>query len=116
MGYQKPSITQMKRIAKIYGETSAEYQVQKLIEQGRIAPEALEEVMQFGLDAIKDDLAGGVALSENQHITLVNFIKTIVPMGIERGVLPCRDLALSASVLRTLVEIYQLQTQIRNLQ
>lgn len=116
MGYQKPSVTQMKRVAKTYGEDSAEYRVLKLIEKGRVAPEAIEEILQFGLDAIKEDLSGGLGLSENQHLTMINFLKTIIPMGLERGLLPCRDLALSASVLRTLVEIYQLQTQIRNLQ
>lgn len=111
MAYKKPTLTAMKRVANRYGETSKEYNTLTLIEQSRLPVEAAAELLGYHVDDVKSDLEGMVEMDETSHKVLHNCLNTIIPIGMERGLLPCRDLALTTEILRVLVEVMQLQQQ-----
>lgn len=116
MAYQKPTPAQFAKCAKQYGEHSVEYKALSLVAEGRVPIECIADLMQIPSDFVKADLVGAVPLEGDAHGVLINCLTTIIPIGLERGLLPCKDLALTTEILRVLVEILQLQREIRALQ
>lgn len=116
MAYQKPTIAQYKRIGNKYGEDSKEFHALALIEQARLPLESVAEALGFGLDDVKADIAGIAPMEPKAHTILINAITALSNDGIARGLLPCRDLALTTEILRVLIELMTLKRQLQTLQ
>lgn len=123
MAYNKVSDATIRRVCKTYGDNSVECRVIHLVRDARLPYECIAEVMKCETELVKQDLTGQFKLDEPTHNVMIRFLTTIIPLGIERGVLPCKDNALTSSVLRLLIELcgykqhlQKLQEQINSLQ
>lgn len=116
MAYQKPTTAQYKRIGNKYGEDSKEFHALALIEQARLPLESVAEVLGFALDDVKTDIAGIAPMEPASHTILINAVTALANSGLTRGLLPCRDLALTTEILRVLVELMDAKRQLQALQ
>lgn len=116
MAYNNVSDAVVRKVCKKYGEGSVECQVINLVREARVPYECIAEVMKCNLEAVKMDLTGTFKMEEQPHAMMVRFLTTILPLGLERGVLPCKDTALTTSVLRLLVELCGYKQHLKRLQ
>lgn len=123
MAYNKISDAVVRKVCKKYGEGSVECQVIALVRETRVPYECIAEVMKCNAEQVRQDLTGTFKMDDQAHTMMVRFLTTVLPLGLERGVLPCKDTALTSSVLRLLVElcghkqiISNLKTQVSSLQ
>lgn len=116
MAYNTITEATIKKVAKRYGDDSPEAVAITNVAKARLPFECLAELLLVNADDIKKDLTGGLPFDEPMHTILVNCVNTLLPLGIERGLLPCRDTAFTTEVLRVLVELLQLKQEIHTLQ
>lgn len=116
MAYNNVSDAIVRKVCKKYGEGSIECQVISLVREARVPYECIAEVMKANPEEVKMDITGTFKMSEPQHSMLVKFLTTLLPMGLERGVLPCKDTALTTSVLKLLLETYGCHRRVNTLQ
>jgi len=116
MAYNNVTDAIVRKVCKKYGAGSIECETIMLVQQARVPYECIAEVMKCNAEQVKQDLTGTFAMEPQQHAILTKFLHTVVPLGIERGVLPCKDTALTSSVLRLLVELCGLKNRIKALQ
>lgn len=112
------NITQgiLKKVAKRYGDDSDNLRAIQLVADARLPFECVADILGWNADEIKDDLTGGNPLDDWRHGVVINFINTIVPDALERGLLPCRDTAIVTEILRVLIELMQARKQVADLQ
>lgn len=116
MAYNTITQATINRVEKRYGQNSAEHLAIKNIAEARLPFESMAELLLVNPTAVKADLTGGLPLEEDMHLLLINCVNNLVPLGLERGVLPCKDNALTTEILRLLVELLQMKNQISTLQ
>lgn len=116
MAYSKIPAAAIKGAIEQYGRNSTEHQTILHMADARLPYESVAELLQMPVDAVKYDLIGDDPLPESEHYLLHNCLSTIIPIGISRGLLPCKDTALTTEILRVIVEILGLQREITNLQ
>lgn len=111
MAYSKPTLTQYKRIASMYGEESREYVALKKLEAARLPIEAVAEYLGWSLNDVTNDLTGGFPLPATQHNTLIDLVLVLTTIGVKHGVLPCRDNAILVPLLKSIATIFYLSSQ-----
>nr|DAT58337.1 MAG TPA: hypothetical protein [Caudoviricetes sp.] len=116
MAYNKVPATMIRSAIKQYGAKSLEHNSILLVADARLPYESIAELLLISPESVKDDLSGDNQLPKQEHGILHNCLNKIIPLGIERGLLPCKDNALSTEILRVLVEILGLKNQISDLQ
>lgn len=116
MAYKKIPTATVRSAIKAYGANSKEHNTITLIADARLPYECIAELLLLDTDAVKQDLSGEQPLDTAEHTLLHNCLNTIIPLGIERGLLPCKDNALTTEILRVLVEILGMKNKISDLQ
>lgn len=116
MAYTKIPNTAIKGAIGLYGRNSTEHNTILLVAEARLPYDCISELLGIPVADIKNDLTGETPLDDNAHAVLHNCLGAIIPLGTERGVLPCKDQALTTEILRLLVELLGLQRKITDLQ
>ena len=111
MAYNNVSDAVIKKVAKRYGDDSPELTAIQNIAKARIPYECIAELLLEPVEDIKRDLTGLMPLEGEQHTVLINCVNALLPLGIERGLLPCRDSTFTTEILRVLVELLQLKRE-----
>lgn len=107
MAYNNISDATIRKACKKYGDGSIECETARYVQQARVPFECIAECLGLNAEDVKHDVTGVFAMEEASHRVLHGFIKGILPLGIEKGVLPCKDTALTTSVLRLLVDLFK---------
>lgn len=107
MAYNNVSDATLRKVCKKYGAGSVECESIQHVQQTRVPFECIAECLGLNPEDVKHDLTGTLAMDEQPHRMLHSFIRGILPLGIEKGVLPCRDTALTTSILKLLVVLYK---------
>lgn len=105
MAYNNVTDAVVRKVCKKYGEGSEECEVINLVRMARVPYECIAEVMRCNAEQVKQDLTGIFKMDDNTHAMMLRFLKTVLPLGLEYGVLPCKDGALTTSILTTLVKL-----------
>lgn len=111
MAYSKPTVTQFKRIASVYGEDSREYAALKKLEAARLPIEAIAEYLEWPVLDVVSDLTGGVQMPEREHNILIDAVLVLTIIGMKHGVLPCRDHAVLVPILKSIATVFYLSNQ-----
>lgn len=116
MAYKKIPTATIRSAINAYGRSSKEHSTILLVADARLPYESIADLLLLDADAVRQDLSGELPLDDAEHALLHNCLNTIIPLGIERGLLPCKDNALTTEILRVLVEILGMKNKISDLQ
>lgn len=118
MAYKKIPTATIRSAINAYGRSSREHSTILLVADARLPYESIADLLLLDADAdaVRQDLSGEFPLDDAEHALLHNCLNTIIPLGIERGLLPCKDNALTTEILRVLVEILGMKNKISDLQ
>lgn len=107
----KLTVRDVKRAAGREGADSVLHNAAKLTHEIRLDTDVVAAVLGFDPDAVYNTLSGkdGVMLDDTQRTILGNCLATIIPIGIERRLLPCSDTKVIPEILRTTIEILHLK-------
>lgn len=108
--------TVLNTVTALYGEDSLEVEALYLLTENKVPVACIAEIFGAPLVAVESGLFGGELLPEHTRKSVVNCINTIVPMAVEKGLLPCKDISVITGILSTMVEIVALERQIKSLQ
>lgn len=116
MAYKKIPTATIRSAINAYGRSSREHGTILLVADARLPYECIADLLLLDAEAVKQDLSGELQLDDAEHALLHSCLNTIIPLGIERGLLPCKDNALTTEILRVLVEILGMKNKISDLQ
>lgn len=105
MAYNNVTEAVVRKVCKKYGEDSQECEVINLVRAARVPYECIAEVMRCNPEQVKQDLTGTFKMDDTLHDMMIRFLRTVLPLGIEAGVLPCKDSALTSSILTLLIQL-----------
>ena len=115
MAYNNVTDAVVRKVCKKYGEGSQECEVINLVRTARVPYECIAQVMRCNPEQVKQDLTGTFKMDDQLHAMMIRFLKTVLPLGIEHGVLPCKDSALTSSILTLLVKMCGYKHQVESL-
>ena len=116
MAYNKIPKTTVTRVIKIYGAHSKEAENIQMMADARMPYECVADTLMLDADGVMKDMTAEDELDGPVHHLLHNFVEAVLPLGIERGLFPSKDNAITTEILRVLVELLHLRNEVSSLQ